>query len=267
MSRWPKEKRRFRRDTYPGRRWNLGDFILWHGYREGDAVFWDTEIGRGRPSWNIQDPAMVTKHLGYTIDISCGGIDNLYRHHDYNIAVIEAASGEEFARYWIHGEHLLVDGKKMSKSLGNIIYPNDLVTNGITGQHLRFYLMVRHHRKRLNFNAASFQEVSNKLDELRAIVQEILQPLPSRRKSTASGKEPLQPAAATLAGHFESHMNDDLDVKGAVDKLSKVLAKLASLKRAGDLNDEDCMRIDQEMRRIDKVLQVFFNPEPSPSLH
>ena len=190
MSRWPKEKRRFRRDTYPGRRWNLGDFILWHGYREGDAVFWDTEIGRGRPSWNIQDPAMVTKHLGYTIDISCGGIDNLYRHHDYNIAVIEAASGEEFARYWIHGEHLLVNGKKMSKSLGNIIYPDDLVANGKTGQHLRFYLMYRHHRKRLNFTAASFQEASNMLDSLRAIVQEIVQPLPARGKATASGKDP-----------------------------------------------------------------------------
>jgi cysteinyl-tRNA synthetase len=257
MSRWPKEKRRFRKDTYPGRRWNLGDFVLWHGYREGDTVFWDTEIGRGRPSWNIQDPAMVTKHLGYTIDISCGGIDNLYRHHDYNIAVIEAASGEEFARYWIHGEHLLVNGKKMSKSLGNIIYPEDLVGDGHTGQHVRFYLMYRHHRKRLNFTPASFEKVSNLLDKLRANLREVVQPLPGIGRSTASGPEP-HPLAATLAANFEHHMNDDLDVKGAVDKLSETLIKLVSLKRSGRLNDEDCMRIAQEMQRIDTVLCVFF---------
>lgn len=93
MSRWPKEKRRFRRDTYNGLRWNLGDFILWHSYGGGDEVHWDTEIGRGRPAWNVQDAAMATKHLGFQIDLSCGGIDNLYRHHDYTIAVVEAVSG------------------------------------------------------------------------------------------------------------------------------------------------------------------------------
>jgi len=168
MSLWPKGKRRFQKDTYHGRRWNLGDFILWHGYQEGDKVFWDTDIGRGRPSWNIQDPAMVTKHLGYTIDICCGGIDNLYRHHDYNLAVIEASSGEEFARYWVHGEHLLVNGKKMSKSVGNIIYPDDLMHDGLSGQHVRFYLLYGHHRRRLNFTTASFQKASRFLDHLRA---------------------------------------------------------------------------------------------------
>jgi cysteinyl-tRNA synthetase len=260
MSRWPKEKRRFQRDTYSGRRWNLGDFILWHGYREGDAVFWDTEIGRGRPSWNIQDPAMVTKHLGYTIDISCGGVDNLYRHHDYNIAVIEAASGDEFAHYWIHGEHLLVNGKKMSKSLGNIIYPEDLTADGKTGQHLRFYLMCRHHRKRLNFTSASFQKITNGLDILRAKFREIMQPLPDKGSPAGSDEEPEKLVAALATG-FENHMNDDLDVKGAVDKLSEVLTKLASRKRSGHLNGDDCMRIEQEMRRIDTVLQVLFTPQ------
>ncbi|NTU48285.1 MAG: class I tRNA ligase family protein, partial [Syntrophobacteraceae bacterium] len=140
MSRWPKTKRRFRKDTYPGRRWNLGDFILWHGYRQGDKLYWDTDIGRGRPSWNIQDPAMVTEHLGYSIDIACGGIDNLYRHHDYNIAVVEGVSGSDFSRFWLHGEHLLANGKKMSKSIGNIVYPEDLQKDGYSGEQIRFYL-------------------------------------------------------------------------------------------------------------------------------
>ena len=77
-------------DTYPGIQWNLGDFILWHGYREGDSLYWDTVIGRGRPSWNIQDPSMVASHFRETLSIYCGGIDNLYRHHDYSIAILES---------------------------------------------------------------------------------------------------------------------------------------------------------------------------------
>jgi cysteinyl-tRNA synthetase len=141
MSRWPKKKKRFRRDTYPGRRWNYGDFILWHGCNEGDRICWDTEIGRGRPSWNIQDPAMITKHLGFQVDLCCGGVDNLYRHHDYNIAIIEAVSGGIFADCWIHGEHLLVEGKKMSKSRGNIIYPEDLAGRGCCWSRARSWMI------------------------------------------------------------------------------------------------------------------------------
>jgi cysteinyl-tRNA synthetase len=130
MSKWPKRKRRFHRDTYPGTPWNRGDFVLWHGYKEGDTVSWDTDVGKGRPAWNVQDAAMVTKHLGFTIDIACGGVDNLVRHHDYTIAVAEGASGKEFAHWWLHGEHLFVEGQKMSKSRGNVHYIADLTKMG-----------------------------------------------------------------------------------------------------------------------------------------
>ncbi len=98
MSKWPKRKRRFHKDTYPGTPWNRGDFILWHGCKEGD-VCWETEIGKGRPAWNIQDAAIVTEHLGFKVDIAAGGIDNLVRHHDYTLSVAEAVSGEKFANY------------------------------------------------------------------------------------------------------------------------------------------------------------------------
>jgi cysteinyl-tRNA synthetase len=257
MSRWPTGKRRFKLDTYPGRRWNLGDFILWHGYREGHQVYWDTRIGRGRPSWNIQDPAMVTQHLGYSIDISCGGIDNLHRHHDYNIAVIEAASGKEFARFWIHGEHLLVNGKKMSKSIGNIVYPDHLMVDGRTGQHVRFYLISRHHRKKLNFTPDSFKKVSGRLDNLREILEEIAAPSQSKGQTAVSAGGSLELVDALSTG-FEKHMNDDLDVKGAVDNLWEMLSKLVELKRKDRLTGEDCRNTLKKMRRIDRVLQVFF---------
>ena len=257
MNRWPKERRRFKKDTYHGRRWNLGDFILWHAYREGDPVFWDTEIGRGRPSWNIQDPAMVTKHLGYTIDIACGGIDNLYRHHDYNIAVIEAASGEEFAHYWVHGEHLLVNGRKMSKSLGNIVYPEDLMNDICTGQHVRFYLLYGHHRRRLNFTPASFQKTVGALDHLRASIREVLGCAASEVNPSAVVEESSHELIPALRSSFEDHMNDDLDIRGAIDALGEQLTKLAASSRANRLSVQERRGIGQEVRQIDTVLQVI----------
>jgi len=168
MSKWPKTKKRFKRDTYPGLRWNLGDFILWHGgCKGGDEVCWDTEIGRGRPSWNVQDPAMISETLGYSLDIFCGGIDNLYRHHDYNIAVMESATGKELSRYWLHGQHVLADGKKMSKSLHNIVYPEDLLEQGFSWEQIRFYLLSKHYRQNLNFNIDKARRAAEKLEALR----------------------------------------------------------------------------------------------------
>ena len=96
MSKWPKKKRRFHLDTYPGTPWNKGDFIVWDGCKQG-GVCYETPIGSGRPAWNIQDAAIVTKHLGFTIDVACGGIDNLVRHHDYTLAIAESVSGEQFS--------------------------------------------------------------------------------------------------------------------------------------------------------------------------
>ncbi|MFW5729026.1 MAG: class I tRNA ligase family protein, partial [Spirochaetota bacterium] len=149
LSRWPKKRYRFSKDTYPGQRWNLGDFILWHGHRE-DRYSWETKIGRGRPAWNIQDPAMITKHLGYELDIHCGGIDNVYRHHDYNRAVVEGVTGTEFVHYWLHGEHLFVDSRKMSKSKGNVVYPEHLLSAGRSGVEIRFFLLYGHYRRKGN---------------------------------------------------------------------------------------------------------------------
>lgn len=264
MNRWPKTRRRFRKDTYPGRRWNLGDFILWHGYREGDTLFWDTDIGRGRPSWNIQDPAMVTEHLGCSIDIACGGIDNVYRHHDYNIAVIEGVCGTEFSRFWIHGEHLLADGKKMSKSVGNIVYPEDLQKEGYSGDHIRFYLIHEHHRKRMNLTRKNVANRAMQLDSLRRLVCELL--------VTDGPRNTGGPAMGHCAGiidsltpNFERHMNDDLNTKGAIDGLHGDLERLASLGREGHWGPESAARVEGELRRIDRVIQVLF-PEGNEPL-
>ncbi len=257
MSRWPKAKRRFRKDTYPGRRWNLGDFILWHGYRQGDKLYWDTDIGRGRPSWNIQDPAMVTEHLGYSIDIACGGIDNLYRHHDYNIAVVEGVSGSDFSRFWLHGEHLLANGKKMSKSIGNIVYPEDLQKEGYSGEQIRFYLIHGHHRKRMNLTGANVASRAHQLDALRQVAGEVCAMAGPHETGDSITDLPAG-IIESLVPQFEMHMNDDLDIKGAVDGLHEELDKLAILKKDGLLGPRAAASAEAELRRIDAVIQVLF---------
>jgi cysteinyl-tRNA synthetase len=252
MDRWPKKKRRFHRDTYVGTRWNRGDFILWHGYKKGDADHWDTEIGKGRPSWNIQDAATITKYLGYSVDVACGGIDNLARHHDYTIAIVESVSGQELAHYWFHGQHLFVDGKKMSKSKGNVFYPDDLVRMGYSGDHIRFFLISGHYRKRLNFTLEKMRRTSWKLDVFRNMVHGL------EKAESEETHWKAKKLIGDLGTVFESSMNSDLDVKAALDALFSIVQKLDHLARRKKLRSEDACTAIDKLRTIDSVFQVIF---------
>ncbi|MGD9504656.1 MAG: class I tRNA ligase family protein [Syntrophobacteraceae bacterium] len=254
MSRWPKTTRRFRKDTYPGVRWNLGDFILWHGCKPGETIYWETVIGRGRPAWNIQDPAIISQYLGFRIDIHCGGSDNIYRHHDYNIAVMESVSGEELAPFWLHGEHLLLDGKKMSKSLGNIVYVDDLAAKGAKPEHIRFYLIYGWHREKLNLTQSDFDAKAAKLDNFRGMVGDLLSGYSGSEENAATVEELI----SGMTQGFESAMNDALHVGRAFDSLYESVSKLSSLKKDGRLAEKDGKRIESDLRRIDGVLQMIF---------
>jgi cysteinyl-tRNA synthetase len=256
MNLWPKKKKRFRKDTYPGMRWNLGDFILWHGCREGENVCFDNQLGSGRPSWNVQDPAMATKFLGFKLDICAGGIDNLYRHHDYNIAVAEGASGETFANYWLHGAHLFVYGKKMSKSTGNILYLEDLLKDGFTPESVRFYLIYNHYREKLNFTKKQFQDMSERLEEFRKLVNEVLDL--GTCKMDAETEPVAKDMIIGLVHSFEECMNNDLDVRCAFDDLFETINKLNQYKSEAKLNKEFCKLLKHNLREIDKVLQIIF---------
>ncbi|MEE8441453.1 MAG: class I tRNA ligase family protein [Spirochaetia bacterium] len=254
MSTWPKHKVRFSKDTYNGLRWNRGDFILWHGYTGGDEIHWETAIGPGRPAWNVQDPAMTVQTLGYEIDIHCGGIDNLWRHHDYNRAVMEAAGGSEFARYWLHGEHLIVDGEKMSKSKGNVIYTETLQEQGCTGQSIRFLLIYRHYRDKLNVTNRIIKMRCNQLDELQKHVAALLK----ARSSPAPRSQRMEAAAYEIIPIFEHAMNNDLHVGAAIDDVKGVVDELHFLSGGrglpGDIRDS----AEQALRHIDTVFGVIF---------
>ncbi len=253
MSRWPKRRTRFYKDTYSGKRWNRGDFILWKARRKEDGnIFWKTSLGEGRPAWNIQDPAMLTKHLGYEIDIWCGGIDNLYRHHDYNIAVTEGVSGKKLSRFWLHCEHVLIRKTKMSKSKGNILYVKDLLGTGYQSHHIRFFLIYKHFQQHIDVNDEQLQLARGKIDTLRDILG-LLENGSSAVKSTPVAQNLLK----EMKSAFERRMNDNLDVKGAFDDVYDNALQLAKMKAAGTLGSEQCRAAVEQLKQIDRVWQVL----------
>ncbi len=146
-------------DLEPGRRSdadeyekeNVHDFALWKAPKEGEP-FWETDLGPGRPGWHIECSAMSSKYLGETFDIHCGGVDNIFPHHENEIAQSEAFTGKPFVRTWMHCHHLVVDGEKMSKSKGNQYTLRDLVAAGVDPLDLRFLLLATHYRKMLNYH-------------------------------------------------------------------------------------------------------------------
>jgi cysteinyl-tRNA synthetase len=147
---------------------NVSDFVLWKAYdpkRDGE-IFWESPFGKGRPGWHIECSAMAMKLLGESIDIHVGGVDNMFPHHENEIAQSEAYSSCHFVKHWLHAEHLLVDHKKMSKSLGNFYTLRDLLNKRYTGRQVRYMLLQTHYRTQLNFTFAGLEAAAQTLVRL-----------------------------------------------------------------------------------------------------
>ncbi len=258
MSQWPKKKVRFKKDTYPGQQWNLGDFILWHKRKEEDKdVWWDTGIGQGRPAWNIQDAAMIGKHMGFEIDIHTGGMDNLYRHHDYTMAVMEGASGKEFCPWWLHGGYLLVEGEKMSKSKGNVTYVNDLIDDGFYPRHIRFYLLYGRYRENLDLRIENMEDRAGYLDRIRNLATLMLKRKKRDTKDSDGVVEFETDPAAEMRAAFEERMNDNLDYAGAFDTVAKHLFRAVQMDGADCISDKGRERLRAVLADIDRVFGVL----------
>lgn len=247
LSDWPKETRRFHLDNYPPNWWNKGDFILWYGEKKAAGTDWETPIGRGRPAWNVQDASIIVGCMDESLSIYCGGVDNLVRHHDYNVAIIEAAQEYEMARYWMHGGHLLSNGKKMAKSLGNVYYTSTLLELGYSAEEIRFVLIDHPYRQQLDF---SKERMANSASRLRAFRQKAAA-LRRAAPGTASSASKLSERLETA---FRQRMDNDLDVQGAFTALESELdevdlAALAPSEAAAAL---------AALEKIDSVLQVIF---------
>ena len=247
MSGWPSKRKRFHKDTYPGIQWNMGDFILWHGYIKGKSYYCDTRIGKGRPSWNIQDPGMISKHFNETLSVYCGGIDNLFRHHDYTKAILESVRPYPMAKYWLHCQHLYVNGQKMSKSKGNILHTDSLQRLGYTMAEIRFFLIYGHYRERINYSEKQMGMATEKLRSLKAIIKKI--------KYKAGIKPDVKSnAVKSLINIFSKNMDNDLNVKRAFDGIYTILSSV----HIDTLKPAEAAGIITILREIDEVFKVIF---------
>jgi cysteinyl-tRNA synthetase len=193
---------------------------------------------------------MIVQTLGPELDINCGGIDNLYRHHDYNIAILESYSGSTFANYYLHGEHLVVNGAKMSKSKGNIVYPEHIIEKGYKPYHLRYFLIQEHYRKRLNYTEERFRKKAREVDELR---QRIARLIGGKGPKESPGTEKM---ISDIRRAFEERMNDDLRAGEAIEAVGSLIKRLDDAAEEG-LAQREKRKLTEALRSIDEVLGVL----------
>ena len=242
---------------------HIGDFALWKAWDEEDGdVAWESPWGRGRPGWHIECSAMATALLGEQIDIHCGGVDNIFPHHEAEIAQSEGVTGKRFVRYWLHCAHLLVDGQKMSKSLGNFYTLPDLLEKGYTGREIRYALMRVHYRAPLNFTWEGMKEARESLgriDEWLERLREVAEkenvqhptsnpPLPRTGSAVASAQLPIDQS------DFENALDDDLNISAALGFLFETIRKT---NRALDRNELDAASANTWLNWWERVNSVL----------
>ena len=222
---------------------NVGDFALWKAWEPSDGpVGWDSPWGRGRPGWHIECSAMSMKYLGETFDLHTGGIDNLFPHHENEIAQAEAATGKEFVKTWMHCAHLKVNGEKMSKSAGNFFTLRDLIEKGWSGREIRYVLINAHYRSGLNFAFDALEDARKSLKRIDECVE--------RLENGVAGQQPANAETISkLLKDFTDAVNDDLNIP-------KAMASVFELVRyANATGDKAALDL---FRKFDTVLGVIF---------
>jgi len=212
---------------------SANDFALWKFYDDDDGdVFWETEIGKGRPGWHIECSAMSMKYLGETFDIHTGGVDLVFPHHENEIAQSEAFSGKKFVNYWMHNEWVLADGKKMSKSLKNFHTLKDLEEKGYSAMDLRYFYLSKNYRQQLNFTFDNLTSAKNSLERMKNIISNFDKSQKKNKKSVDGAKE-----------QFSKIMDDDLN-------FSKGLSFLWEILRDERLNDTEKYELAEEFDKV-----------------
>ncbi|MEO7650997.1 MAG: cysteine--tRNA ligase, partial [Bryobacteraceae bacterium] len=186
------------------------DFVLWKAPKDGEP-FWDTTIGKGRPGWHIECSVMAIEYLGATLDIHAGGIDLTFPHHENEIAQSEALTGKLFSRFWLHAEFLLVEGQKMSKSLGNFYTLRDVLAKGYQPEAVRYLLASVPYRKALNFTFDGLKAAVTAIDRLRNFKLRL-----ETAKFSEGDKGELNERAARAVQQMEAGLDDDLNTAEAL---------------------------------------------------
>lgn len=225
------------------------DFVLWKGYdkaRDGE-IFWESPFGKGRPGWHIECSAMALKELGPNIDIHCGGVDNIFPHHENEIAQSEAHTGCTFAKLWMHAEHLLVDGKKMSKSAGNFYTLRDLLEEGFTGEEVRFLLLGTHYKTQLNFTKEGLFAARASLQRVQDCINRV-----SDADETDHDNSDLFKRALN---RFDDALADDLNVSEALATVFDTIREINTLIDENTLGKKDV--IMKYFKTMNSVIGAF----------
>ncbi len=226
------------------------DFALWKAYSKEDGnVFWETPIGKGRPGWHIECSAMSMKYLGESFDLHSGGVDLIFPHHENEIAQSEAATGKQFVKYWVHPEFLQVNGKKMSKSLGNFFTLRDLLKKGYDPMAIRYLLLSTHYRQQLNFTDQGLKSAENTINKLREFMKSLLR-INEEGELSEEVKELIQDAR----NKFIENMDNDLHISEALASIFNFINQINKLIMNGKLTKKDADEVRKFMIQIDSVL-------------
>jgi cysteinyl-tRNA synthetase len=233
------------------------DFVLWKAPKDDKEPRWTAPFGIGRPGWHLECSAMAMKNLGSTLDIHCGGVDNIFPHHENEIAQSEAVSCQPFARFWIHGEHLLVEGEKMSKSKGNFYTLRDLIDKGHNPLAIRYLLLSVQYRKQLNFTLDGLSSAQSSLDRIKECI--------FRMKSSTlpEGCNPqLSAALSTAVAQFEAGLDDDLNTAQALGAIFVLIREINNALTEGKLQVDNRNEILQWLSMVDERLAIIPSDAP-----
>lgn len=232
---------------------HLADFVLWKAYDEerDGGIYWESPFGKGRPGWHLECSAMAMKLLGETIDIHVGGIDNMFPHHENEIAQSEACSDKRFVKIWMHAEHLVVDNKKMSKSLGNFFTLRDLLQRGFTGTQVRYMLLQTHYKTQLNFTFAGLEAVKMSLQRLNDFIQRLLEIQDKQNHGLAASH-----IQKVLEG-FSHSLADDLNISAALASVFDLVREINTLCDANKIGFNEAQEVLEVLKKFDTVLAIF----------
>jgi cysteinyl-tRNA synthetase len=226
------------------------DFALWKAYEPDDGtVFWETELGKGRPGWHIECSAMSTKYLGETFDVHTGGIDNMFPHHENEIAQSECASGKPFVNYWLHCAHLMVEGRKMAKSLGNFYTLRDVVAKGYHPLAIRWVLIATHYRQPNNFSFDAIEAAQHSLDRIRDFRL--------RLQGVQGPGSDLAAEVAACEDAFGKNMDDDLNISGALGIVFDFIRETNKATDHGQLGADGAKAALALLDRLNTVTGLF----------
>ncbi len=231
---------------------SVADFALWKAWDENDGdVAWDSPWGKGRPGWHIECSAMSSEYLGDQFDIHTGGIDNMFPHHEDEIAQSEAASGKKWVNYWLHCAHLMVNGEKMSKSLGNFFTLRDLQQKGWKGREIRWVLIGAHYRKKLNFTFEALEQARETLGRFDEFFQRM------REIAKTGGGTEISQTVAGAEQAFAAAMGDDLNISEALAAMFDLQRAANRLADAGELTAAGGAEVLAAFRKFDRIIGCF----------